>query len=157
MTPTRSPAQRVVRVGAWILGFVGLLIGLGVLLLWVVLRGWLGPSGSASDGRAFFEQHETELERVAEMVADGRLVRPDGQGSYLGPKLPKSLSHLSVTGHVMIEEGDDFFLPQWTGIPDDAGGIWHAAAAPEGEDMYGLGCQDPLHLKDDWWLCAMAP
>jgi hypothetical protein len=50
---------------------------------------------------------------------------------------------------VTILVDGSFFIPRWTGVPDDAGGYWHSASSPEGRDMYGLGCTEPLVLADN--------
>ena len=103
----------------------------------------------------FFDQHRTDLDRVAELIADGTLVIPAGDDGYYGPQLPDDLRYLSVTGRVSIYSDGSFFIPRWTGIPDDAGGYWHSKKAPNGRDMYGLGCTDPIELGSGWWACGM--
>ncbi|MBF0688990.1 MAG: hypothetical protein IR158_14640 [Cellulomonas sp.] len=56
-----------------------------------------------------------------------------------------------------VDVGDDHvFFPQWTGIPDDAGGFFHMrSGSPAGLDMRGWTCADPVHLDGDWWACGM--
>jgi hypothetical protein len=75
--------------------------------------------------------------------------------SYYGSSLPFFAINLSVTG---LASGDSqgVFLPQWVGIPDDAGGFWDTRESPAGADMYGMLCADPVPLGDNWWSCGMA-
>jgi hypothetical protein len=108
----------------------------------------------ARDFRGYFERHQRDFERVAEMVASGQLVAAEGE-SYYGPYLPADLQYLTKTGRVSIEPDRAFFLPRWTGIPDDAGGYWHNAHSPQGLDMYGMSCADAVDLGGNWWACGM--
>lgn len=107
------------------------------------------------DFRRFFDQHRSDLERVAEMVATQEPVAPDGESWYYGAVLPPDLHYLSVTDKVSVWEDGSLFVPRWTGIPDDAGGYWHRVESPEGLDMYGMFCADPVALGDDWWACGL--
>ena len=53
--------------------------------------------------------------------------------------------------------GDAVFLPQWSGIPDDAGGYWYSPGeSPDGWDMWGMLCKNPVDLGEGWWTCGMA-
>lgn len=102
----------------------------------------------------YFARHRAQMHEVAALVQNGSLRAPPDD-AYYGPQLPEHLRHLSVTGRVSLRGGNRFFLPRWTGIPDDAGGYWHSEVSPEYEDMYGMGCVDPLLLAEEWWSCGM--
>jgi hypothetical protein len=48
------------------------------------------------------------------------------------------------------------FIPLWTSIPDDAGGLLYSPdRSPEGFDMLGMQCEDPVPFEDGWWSCGM--
>jgi hypothetical protein len=99
---------------------------------------------------SFFDDNHDDLERVLVLVESGDLTA----NGYYGPTLPANLQHLSATGKVSIYEDGSFFIPRWTGIPDDAGGIWWSRSSPESRDMYGMTCVDPADLVGNWWLCG---
>ena len=77
--------------------------------------------------------------------------------SYYGPDLPGDLALLSSTGFVSVREGGSIFFPQWSGIPDDAGGYWYLPGdgSPEGWDMWGMTCTRPLSIEPHWWSCGI--
>ncbi|MBJ7341779.1 hypothetical protein [Mycolicibacterium sp.] len=78
-----------------------------------------------------------------------------GQQLY-GNRLPVPLRFLTVTGRVSDQQGGRFF-PQWLGIPDDAGGyLYNPGRSPEGVDLYGKQCRNPVDLGAGWWMCGMA-
>ncbi|MDO9456926.1 hypothetical protein [Nocardioides sp.] len=96
---------------------------------------------------AWFDSHRSLYEQAVEDL------EPDN--SYDGALLPMLWRPLSVTGRVQAR-GSMLFFPQWQGIPDDAGGYFHAPdGSPAGTDMSGMICQDPVALGDDWWMCGM--
>ncbi len=99
---------------------------------------------------SFFDDNTDDLQRVRELVENGTLTA-DG---YYGPELPDDLQYLSATDRVSIYPDGSFFIPRWTGIPDDAGGIWWSRTSPASRDMYGMACVEPTELNDDWWLCG---
>jgi len=75
---------------------------------------------------------------------------------YYGNELPAPLRFLTADGRVSNDNGNIFFA-QWLGIPDDAGGyIYNPGQSPEGADLYGLFCQDPVDLGGGWWMCGLA-
>ena len=77
--------------------------------------------------------------------------------SYYGPDLPSDLALLSSTGFVSFGGGGSIFFPQWSGIPDDAGGYWYLPGdgSPEGWDMWGMWCTEPLPIEPHWWSCGI--
>ena len=77
--------------------------------------------------------------------------------SYYGPDLPDDLALLSSTGFVSIREGGSIFFSQWSGIPDDAGGYWYLPGdgSPDGWDMWGMTCAQPLSIEHHWWSCGI--
>ncbi|KXO87564.1 hypothetical protein AXK56_14105 [Tsukamurella pulmonis] len=71
--------------------------------------------------------------------------------------LPVHLRFLTEGGTVSKRGTDGArFFPQWTGIPDDAGGYWYVpSGSPDGFDMYGMACRGPVPLGGGWWMCGM--
>ena len=128
------------------------ILGLSVGVLAVVA--FVFTNSRRENAREFFESHRDELDRVTQLVADGTLSRPETD-SYYGPELPDDLDQVSVTGKVTILDDGSFFIPRWTGLPDDAGGFWHSGDSPDGRDMYGMFCVDPVDLDGDWWACGL--
>ena len=145
---TAKPPELRTLIGAVAWGFA--ILAVAWIAIVVITRG-----DDHETAQQFFDRHRTDLDRVAELVADHTLVIPDGLDSYYGPQLPDELRYLSVTGRVSIYSDGSFFLPRWTGIPDDAGGYWNATESPTGRDMYGMGCTNPIDLGSDWWACGM--
>jgi hypothetical protein len=107
------------------------------------------------DPRQYVAQHRAEMDEVATLVHEGELRPSSPDEVYYGPQLPEHLRHLSATGRVSILSVGTFFIPRWTGIPDDAGGYWYSPSSPEGQDMYGMACTEPLDLANHWWSCGM--
>lgn len=145
---------------AWIcfvLGFVLVLTGfirggaaglLGVVIVPVMVAvtavigawWWIAPQTWFSVHRGLYEQARTV----------------DIGDDYYG-YLPVHLRFLTERG-LVSKSGNDgtIFFPQWTGIPDDAGGYFYSpSGSPKGRDMYGMGCTAPVSLGDDWWMCGM--
>ena len=147
MTAQRPDLRQAVRMAGTVV------FGLVIALSAVVVVAKLLDSDEPGT-RSFFAEHRRDLDRVAEMVSTGGLVSPPGE-EYYGPALPKELRYLSDTQRVSIVDLGTFFIPRWTGIPDDAGGYWHSATSPEGRDMYGMGCVAPIDLGGSWWACGM--
>ncbi|QKT06608.1 hypothetical protein HUN08_04940 [Gordonia sp. X0973] len=83
----------------------------------------------------------------------------DPGSEYYGARLPVPLRYLSIEGRVSGgygEQRDTRFFAQWMGVPDDAGGYLHSpSGSPEGFDMYGMMCRNPVSLGGDWWMCGM--
>lgn len=74
---------------------------------------------------------------------------------YYGVALPLPLQHLTATGSVSSPDHEAQFYPLWLGIPDDAGGYFYSPnRSPEGLDMYGMICREPVDLGGGWWLCG---
>jgi hypothetical protein len=96
--------------------------------------------------RTWFMLHRPLFERALET---------DPGTEYYGSQLPWALRFLVAEGKVSNRDGSRFF-PQWIGIPDDAGGyLYNPIESPEGVDMYGFICADPVDLGDGWWMCAL--
>lgn len=111
-----------------------------VVVTAVVNSGWMVAP------RAWFAMHRPLFERALET--------DPGRG-YYGNKLPGSLRFLVAEGRVSNRDGSRFF-PQWIGIPDDAGGyLYNPKESPEGVDMYGDICSNPVDLGDGWWMCGL--
>lgn len=74
-------------------------------------------------------------------------------------ELPQDLAHLSGTEDGLISIGPDgrVFVPQWAGIPDDAGGYIYSPddTSPEGWDMWGMDCENQTRLDGGWWACGL--
>ena len=69
--------------------------------------------------------------------------------------LPHEYDAFTAHGHADCWD-ETVFLPQWAGIPDDAGGYFFSPVeSPEGWDMWGMLCKDPIDLGDGWWKCGM--
>ena len=132
-------------------GWVGLVGALGAVLLCVPLFNW-----SRVASRTWFDVHRSFYEAALDDV-------DTGSDEYYGDRLPARYSWLTVDGravpHPMRGERDvpeSVFFPQWYGIPDDGGGyIWSPDGSPEGMDMAGARCHDPVDLGDGWWMCGM--
>ena len=123
-------------------------IVLAVVVLAVSLVVWAIMMLTSRDPTAeeWFADHREQYEAALAV---------DPGDEYYGAPLPDDLAHLSVTGRVSGDSATRFF-PQWTGIPDDAGGYFYSpGGSPEGRDMYGMICQDPVSLGDGWWACGM--
>lgn len=115
--------------------------GLTVALAAVLLN-WssVAPEAWFRTHRALFDQAVATFE-------------PDD--SYYGAELPVALRPLSANGRVR-SDADGLFFPQWLGMPDDAGGYFYAPdSSPEGADMFGFSCRDPIDLGHGWWVCGM--
>ncbi|UZN04282.1 hypothetical protein [Cellulomonas sp. S1-8] len=99
-------------------------------------------------------REEFEIRRPAyeEAVTDVRA----RSGSWDGVRLRPEHQHLTAGGRVYVL-GDHVFFPLWTAVPDDAGGLFHSPQeSPEGMDMRGMRCVDPVRLDGEWWACGMA-
>ena len=111
-----------------------------VLVVAVVVAGF---NWSVLAPRAWFATHRA----LYDLTTDDA-----GGGGYYGSSLGW-LRPLTVSGNASRTE-TGLFYPQWIGIPDDAGGyLWSPSESPEGLDLYGRICTDPVDLGDGWWLC----
>lgn len=144
MTAPSLPERRVSAVVA-----VTNVLG-SILLVAIAIVVWVAVHTEHLNAAEFFERHREDFDRVAQLV-DGQPGAPTGEEYY---NLPKDLRYLSATDRVSIFDDGSFFIPRWTGIPDDAGGLWYSTTSPKGRDMYGLWCADPTDLGDGWWACA---
>lgn len=136
-------------------------IALTVTVVIVLAVGWLIADvvklahPGKLDPRAYFRDHRSDLERVARLVDEHRLVATEREQYAYGPKLPADLRYLSDTERVSTYDDGSLYIPLWTGIPDDSGGLWHQEQSPQGNDMYGLACYHPRRLAPNWWACGM--
>ncbi|MGA5543793.1 hypothetical protein ACPCIR_18230 [Mycobacterium sp. NPDC051198] len=106
----------------------------------VVNSGWMVAP------RAWFAMHRPLFDQALET---------DPGKAYYGNQLPVSLRFLVAEGRVSNRGGSRFF-PQWIGIPDDAGGyLYDPIESPEGADLYGDICRNPVDLGDGWWMCGL--
>ena len=107
--------------------------------------------------RWWFETHRLFYDAAVASSMNGR--EADGH-------LPLYLRWLSADGNVTAsclacDESEPAaplpaFFPQWYGSPDDAGGyVYSPDREPEGMDMSGMTCQDPVDLGSGWWMCGM--
>lgn len=70
--------------------------------------------------------------------------------------LPSHLAGVFVSGYVTTDGAGGVFVPMWAGVPDDAGGFWYTPGqSPEGRDMWGMECREPVRLDGDWWACGI--
>lgn len=118
----------------------------------VALAGLVSVVASpAMSPRTRFDLLRPDLERVAALP----LVTANPLPEYY-ESLPAGLSYVTVSGLVSTDGDGTVFVPQWAGIPDDAGGfIYSPGKSPEGMDMWGMGCKDPVRLDGDWWACGL--
>lgn len=107
-------------------------------------------------GATFYAAHAAELDEVARFVESPAFTDSPDADDYYGVALPAGLAHLSSTGRVSGSARKGVFLPMWTGIPDDAGGlIWSPGRRPSGYDMYGMHCEAPVVVGGNWWSCGV--
>lgn len=103
-------------------------------------------------GQTFYAAHAAELAEVVRFVESPAFTQSPDAAAYYGVALPPELAYLSATGRVSGSARDGVFLPLWTGIPDDAGGlIWAPHGSPAGYNLYGMICRQPVPLDGDWW------
>ena len=83
-------------------------------------------------------------------------VHENGDCGHMYVELPREFAAFTAGGLASCWD-ETVFLPQWSGIPDDAGGYFFSPSeSPEGWDMWGMVCKDPVDLGDGWWKCGMA-
>jgi hypothetical protein len=99
-----------------------------------------------------FAANRDRYAEIARLADAGQLVPEDFYGHT---PLPGLLRHTSVLGDAIVR-GDIVFIPLWAGILDDAGGLLYSPdRSPEGFDMLGMQCEDPVPFEDGWWSCGM--
>lgn len=136
-------AGRPARTGLWCLLAIVL-----VVLFPKPLNRWSGPT--------FYAAHAAELDEVVEFIRSPAFTQSPDADHYYGVALPARLAYLSATGRVSGSLREGVFLPMWTGIPDDAGGlIWSPAGSPVGYDLYGDRCDAPVRVQQSWWSCGV--
>ena len=109
--------------------------------------------GFCDTRHADFDRDREDLDAVLAWVTGTK------HASEYYTHLPEELAHLSGTEDGLISIGADgsVFVPQWAGIPDDAGGYIHTPddTSPQGWDMWGMECEDPTRLDGGWWACGL--
>jgi len=109
-----------------------------------------GPQTSVKN---WFDVMRPDLEHAGALPA----VADDPDSDYYFD-LPSDLAYLAVDGTVTTNGHGELFVPQWAGLVDDAGGfILSPAGDPTGWDMWGMRCEDPVHLDGYWWACGVNP
>ncbi len=152
-------------------GMVVAAVGLSIAALLTTARNWvtvllcglvvvaavvIPKPMSRWSGQTFYAAHAAELAEVVRFVKSSAFTQSPDADTYYGVALPPDLAYLSATGKVSGSARDGVFLPLWTGIPDDAGGlIWAPSGSPAGYDMYGMLCQQPVRVGGDWWSCGV--
>ncbi len=97
-------------------------------------------------------KYPRDAEKMAEIVD---WVQANGNCRDMYVELPREYEAFTAGGLTSCW-GETVFLAQWSGIPDDAGGYWYSPReSPEGWDMWGMICRDPVDLGDGWWRCGM--
>ncbi|MPZ26213.1 MAG: hypothetical protein GEV12_07105 [Micromonosporaceae bacterium] len=105
----------------------------------------------------YYVTHRYAFDAVAAGVRDGSIGVSD---EYYGEPLPWYLRDLSTTGNVAkVGEQDRVpvvFLPQWLGIPDDAGGYVFCDCYPRSDltvDLFGAlaRVRAGVDLGNGWW------
>ncbi|WP_147437427.1 hypothetical protein [Micromonospora musae] len=127
-----------------------------VATILLVAFGWFtnwGPFQPAS----YWITHRWAFDAVADGVRDGRI---GASREYYGELLPRHLRDLSTNGRAAVVGSQDdkpvVFLPQWLGIPDDAGGYVYLDATPRSDlsvDLFGVPVRvsGGQELGDGWW------
>lgn len=107
--------------------------------------------------RSYYATHRGSFEHAAELVRAGEVGKSD---EYYGEKLPRALIDLSADGNASVVGQQDgkpvVFLPQWLGIPDDAGGYIYYDGELRSDtevDLYGrlVGGSEMRELGNGWW------
>ena len=145
----------VVIGGCWALGAVAgrrwltVTAVSGAVALYLLSFNWV-----ALAPQAWFDVHRP--------MYDAALDHVDRSDDLYGDRLPLRWRWLTVDGRAAARGGDGatgdevVFFPQWYGIPDDGGGyLWSPGGPPEGYDMAGMVCTEPVDLGDGWWMCGM--
>ncbi|MHA7134871.1 hypothetical protein [Oerskovia turbata] len=128
------------RRGGVTAGVVVAVMAVGVL--------WPRPEIGAAERFAAYRDALGEVAALPRGTADG-----GAQGAET--LLPPALRHVSADGRAEAREGGRVFVPQWLGMPDDAGGFWFSPGeSPAGLDMRGMPCADPVRVEGDWWACG---
>ncbi|GIG35853.1 hypothetical protein [Cellulomonas pakistanensis] len=116
-----------------------------------VLAALTAPMTPDVGTQVLFASMRPQLDAIAELVRDRGV-----SWSGYDDELPPRLASVSAHGLVAARGDGSVFVPQWAGIPDDAGGFWFTpGTTPEGRDMWGEICTQPVRLDGDWWACAM--
>jgi hypothetical protein len=131
-----------------VLAYGAILFGFAILggsLLWAD-SSW----GSEAKRPLEFPRDTAKAEQIVTWVHE------NGDCRDMYQHLPKQYAAFTAGGLTSCWR-ETVFLPQWSGIPDDAGGYWYSRdESPEGWDMWGMLCSDPVDLGDGWWKCGMA-
>ncbi|MEU5726334.1 hypothetical protein [Micromonospora sp. NPDC047738] len=129
---------------------------LATAVLLVVICAWFTNWGLFHP-RSYWASHRWAFNAVADGVREGRL---GTSGEYYGQLLPLHLRDLATNGRAAVVGRQDgkpvVFLPQWLGIPDDAGGYVYLDARPRPDlvvDLFGEPARvtGGKNLGDGWW------
>lgn len=112
------------------------------------------PMGFWWSEEVYFQAHRDEFAALAEHF-DSPSFKDDPEArEYYGAPLPPLLALVSSDGRASYD-GAATFVPVWQGIPDDAGGFFYSRTSPQDYDMYGLICDYPEQVAENWWACGM--
>ncbi|PSK62641.1 hypothetical protein B0E53_05450 [Micromonospora sp. MH33] len=128
----------------------------GAAALLLIIGGWFTNWGLFHPA-SYWVTHRWAFDEVADGVRQGQI---GTSRDYYGKLLPRHLRDLSTNGRAAVVGSQDgkpaVFLPQWVGIPDDAGGYVYLNATPRPDlvvDLFGeparLAGGQPL--ADGWW------
>lgn len=111
---------------------------------------------SLLDARSYYATHQSAFRQVAALLDSAAFARI---GDNAAP-LPLLLQDVSTTGNAVVVGSQGgvpvWFLPQWLGIPDDAGGYVYFDGQPRSDvviDLFGRGAHlgQGEYLSDGWW------
>ncbi|MGX1805835.1 hypothetical protein ACWIGI_08975 [Nocardia sp. NPDC055321] len=129
-----------------------------ILSFVAVVAGVAASSTSLADPRVNFVIQKPRFVMLTAMLDRGDF--RDTRG-YYGDLLPPHLASLSITGQVSGRVCQDqrlYFIPQWVGIPDDAGGYLYIPGTldrnrPCMVDLYGrsVDVNDARAIGEGWW------
>jgi hypothetical protein len=129
------------------LAWGAILIGFAMLAGWLLVPDWSWVSESKRPLE--FPRDTAKAEEIVTWVHENG----DCRDMYV--ELPREFAAFTAGGLTSCWR-ETVFLPQWSGIPDDAGGYWYSPnESPQGWDMWGMICENPVDLGDGWWKCGM--
>jgi len=112
------------------------------------------PMGFWWSGEVYFQAHRDEFAALAEHFDSPAFTEDPEAREYYGAALPPLLALVSSDGRASYD-GAATFVPVWQGIPGDAGGFFYSRTSPQDYDMYGLICDQPEQVAENWWACGM--
>ncbi|MEV0731449.1 hypothetical protein [Polymorphospora sp. NPDC050346] len=136
---------------AWA-SWVAAVVAAALSTLCVHLTNW-----AVYDPKTYYAVHRYSFDAVAAGVRAGSIGTSD---DYYGEPLPWHLRDLSTDGRASVAGDQDgepvVFLPQWLGLPDDAGGYAYLAGEPRPDlevNLYGARAYlaGGIRLGNGWW------